>query len=353
MLNYRNNSYNSGDSIIATINDDIIFGKLYIRDDGICYLCHNSMDYRGDVSQNLQGYEYSWRFNSIDTNYLTDGVDIISYCTNIIKKVDYTIDNKLQDFLKSQNLGHPTILLELEDIFSGYNFIEISNTKGMIKLNNTVTKRFVEMKIGRFVNSLLKQVKEIHNYNSSFNNREIENISNNFISFQNDDYIKIETLSGQAILEGYRTDNHIDRKSTLGGSCMNNKESFLNLYVENPESVSMIVIKTFGRIVGRCLLWNTTCGQKLMDKRYTYADWVNSKFDEIRESNNYLNFDEQTKLTVKVNKGTRTNTDEYPYIDTFRMFNTEDDTLSNLISGNDNRQDFIVLSKTDGGYSRY
>lgn len=134
---------------------------------------------------------------------------------------------------------------------------------------------------------------------------------------------------------------------------MNNKESFLNIYVENPESVSMIVIKTFDRIVGRCLLWNTTCGQKLMDKRYTYADWVNSKFDEIRESNNYLNFDDQSKLTVKVNKGTRTNINEYPYIDTFRMFNTEDDTLSNLISGNDNRQDFIVLSRTDGGYSRY
>lgn len=355
MLKYRNSSYRSGDPLIVKIRENIVFGKLFISEysDNRYYICHNSMDFVGDRSPNLQGYEYSWTFTSKGLNELSDEVVIISASNNTVAKLDYNIDIKLIDFFKSQKLGQEIFFLELDDIFTGYNNIEISDTKGMLKLTNTTTKRFVEIKIGRFINSLVKQINEKHNYNSILDNKQIESISNNFLSFQNDDYIKVETLNGESILEGYKTDNYLDRKSTLGGSCMNNMCHFLKIYTDNPESVSMIVIKTFDKIVGRCLVWNTTCGKKLMDKRYTYADWVNVKFDEIREANNYLNFDEQKKLIVKVNKGTVNDIELYPYMDTFRMLNKGDETLSNIIKGDENRRDFMVLSRTDGSYGDY
>jgi hypothetical protein len=46
------------------------------------------------------------------------------------------------------------------------------------------------------------------------------------------------------------------------------RPSDFDIYTDNPEIVSMLVIKTYGKIAGRCLIWTTECG-KSTDKRYT------------------------------------------------------------------------------------
>jgi hypothetical protein len=43
---------------------------------------------------------------------------------------------------------------------------------------------------------------------------------------------------------------------------MNNRLSYFDIYTDNPEIVSMLVIKTYGKIAGRCLIWTTECGKK-------------------------------------------------------------------------------------------
>jgi hypothetical protein len=170
----------------------------------------------------------------------------------------------------------------------------MSDAKGLIKLINSDTNRFVEIKIEDF---LFKQIKPVSNLEIKTTDRELESISNNFLSFSNNEHIKIELLSGNSILDGYKSENYLSIKSTLGSSCMNNKDSsYFDIYTDNPEIVvSMLVIKTYGKIAGRCLIW-TNVVKKVMDKRYTSDDWVNVKFDEIRNADGYLNYDSIPKV---------------------------------------------------------
>jgi hypothetical protein len=47
-------------------------------------------------------------------------------------------------------------------LFIPYNLVRMSDAKGLIKLNSD-TNRFVEIKIGRFLKSLFKQIKPVSN----------------------------------------------------------------------------------------------------------------------------------------------------------------------------------------------
>ncbi len=147
--------------------------------------------------------------------------------------------------------------------------------------------------------------------------------------------------------EGYKTENYLMIKSTLGGSCMNNKK-YLSLYTHNPDSVSLLVVKIYDKIIGRCLLWKTSKGI-LMDKRYTLFDWVDKKFDEILKERNYISYSDlyYKECVVKIPL-VYSNIESYPYLDTFRYLNTNESFLTNSIGLN--KKDFILLTETDGGF---
>jgi hypothetical protein len=56
--------------------------------------------------------------------------------------------------MKSQGLSNELCYLELNVIYPSYNLVRMSDAKGLIKLINSDTNRFVEIKIGRFLKSL-------------------------------------------------------------------------------------------------------------------------------------------------------------------------------------------------------
>lgn len=320
-LTYKGVEFRPGSRIKVKINGQEIDGKLQFEEiDGILFyfVCHNEISQSGRYTENRFGYQYSWAFKKDYDGSLTDSVVILDIEGVEYLKDKFEVSVKLQNFFTGKKID--ILTLENKQIFPEYNKFEVSENKGMIKLTNIEKNRTTDLKLGRFLNSLSKQVVDKLNLEPLFDNKTIEKIHNDYLSYQTGDYIKVEYLMGKDILEGYKKDNYHIIKSSLGSSCMTDKLDYLNLYTNNPDKVQMISIKTFGKVVGRALLWTTDCGKKLMDKMYICDEWVGSKFDEIRSENNYDTWSDYGNsdniLSISVNTD---GIERWPYLDTFQF----------------------------------
>jgi len=362
-IKYKNKEYKSGDSIIFTINDSIIRGKLHINKDEndrpylSAHVCHNNESADGSTAPDKFGYKYSWSFSICKTaEDPFDGSDVRIISHDIIgeNKENYEISDELSHFISTQEMEVLSMFFERDTIFPNYNKIEISEKVGYVKLTDTTKDRFVDIKFGRFLTSLNKEVKVL-----GYTNKEIENLYNNFLVFQKNSYIEVVELKGEYLLDAYRSENYLLVKSSLAGSCMTDKTDYLKLYTSNPEIISLLAIKTFGKIAGRCLIWNTSEG-KIMDKRYTCSDWVNSKFEKIMRENGYIcnssleDYPSCKKINIQLDNYDLEN---YPYVDTFRFFNKNTGLITNALnedlSLNRTKEDietFIQLTTTNGEY---
>lgn len=315
MLIYKGIEYKSGSRVIANIDGIQIEGK--IQQEGVYYyICHNEPEKSGNSANNKLGYNYSWAFKQEYDGTLTDSVVILGMnCVENLKE-DFEISEKLITFFQSKRID----ILSIEDkrMFPDYNKFDISETKGMVRLINSEKNRSTDLKFGRFLNSFYKQYTDTFKIESLFDNKKIEKAHNDYVSYQTGDHIRVEYLTGKQILEGYKRENYQASKSSLGGSCMTDKLSYLDLYTKNSDKVSMVAIKMFDKFVGRCLVWTTNCGQKIMDKPYICDEWVLSKFDEVREKEGYLSFQDVINSSMKlfIDLDT-TNIEEWPYLDTF------------------------------------
>jgi len=367
---YKGIEYKKGDKVICKIDDTLIRGKLSINDYDetddswvSCHICHDNSTYDGDHAPNKFGYKYSWSFG-IDLKEADpfSGSDTIIICHDIEskEKENFNSSDEFENFLSTKELEIVTILLEREFVFKQYNKIEISEKKGYVKLTDTTKNRFVDIRFGRFLNTLFTTTKDSFNLDFNYTNRDIENLYNAFVSYQNNDCIEFVELKGEEILEAYKSENYLYQKSTLGGSCMTDKTEYLKLYTSNPDIVSLLVIKTYGKIVSRCLLWNTDQG-KVMDNRYTCFDWVNSKFENILKENNYIcnssleQYPKCRKINIRLENFKDFLDIEYPYVDTFKFFNIVEGFLTNTISENmyalytnKEKEEFIQLTRSNG-----
>jgi hypothetical protein len=174
--------------------------------------------------------------------------------------------------------------------------------------------------------------------------------------------LTIDVFSGEDIRWGYYEDNYsqlADSGSNLWGSCMRygSCQDYFDIYVEN--NVKMLVAKdTFGKIVGRALLWECTNGRKAMDTIYSpdkvrqvFINWAidNDYYYKSQQSCHHHEFDMHSGESVgswdAVVKLSHVVFSEYPYMDTFMYLNQDDKLLSN-------RDDDYThtLRCTDGGY---
>ena len=174
--------------------------------------------------------------------------------------------------------------------------------------------------------------------------------------------LTIDVFSGEDIRWGYYEDNYsqlADSGSNLWGSCMRygSCQDYFDIYVEN--NVKMLVAKdTFGKIVGRALLWECTNGRKAMDTIYSpdkvrqvFINWAidNDYYYKSQQSCHHHEFDMHSGENVgswdAVVKLSHVDFSEYPYMDTFMYLNQDDKLLSN-------RDDDYThtLRCTDGSY---
>lgn len=119
-----------------------------------------------------------------------------------------------------------------------------------------------KIKIGRFVRKISDKYKP----------EEIEEFGIMFKTFFIGDSIKPIILKGENLRKSYLSENTLGTLGDFTENCMSFKhcQPYLDLYVKNPDKVSLAVIKNQDdKVVARALLWVTDSGITVMDKVYS------------------------------------------------------------------------------------
>jgi hypothetical protein len=196
------------------------------------------------------------------------------------------------------------------------------------------------------------------------NDADIEKFVNKFVAYQRENRVSetvvLKEATGEEIRKYYLVDNYKKVKGTLGNSCMRHSEcqDYLDIYCENEEVVSLIVLLDDDKVVARALLWKLDNGKKLLDRCYSIMDYDQVRYENLAKKNGwfyyksgdvyYDNAKVYTTLRVYLkNYDFRS----YPYVDTLKILDDYNGTLSNELLGD--REDAKLLSDTEGGWEKY
>lgn len=116
-------------------------------------------------------------------------------------------------------------------------------------------------------------------------------IKNNFLC-----NFEFKILRGKDIAKYYNQEHYFcgkGKKGTLWGSCMRDvPKSRFDYYVENPESIGLLAVMYEGKLLGRALLWTDCEGKYIMDRIYSYEDYIQQAF---------IDYAIEHKITYKTN----------------------------------------------------
>lgn len=224
-----------------------------------------------------------------------------------------------------------------------------------------------EYKVGKFINKILTKA----GYN--FTPIQIEDFVNKYkaqMKLRNNTLSRFEIVKGEDIRKYYLVDSYFVKKGSLGGSCMKGKscQPYFDIYVDNPEQISMVILKqeegyvedyvdedtgevvtlpVEDKITGRALLWTDDKGRKIMDRIYVNNTADIEFFKEFANKNGFLykkeqDFNEDTPLMLG---NTQLSSEEsiivvklkenidyrngYPYMDTLKYYVIETGILTN------------------------
>lgn len=267
-------------------------------------------------------------------------LESVMVTSNEFKKIinDMPNTDKIADILYQ-------IIDDKVDIKTNYNLVDVDKEKNdevsflpdnqyqrfLTKGDDVTTKTKGKAKIGRMINQILKD-----NGHTQFKDTDVEKFINNFKSTWNKKHgivnRKTEVVKGKDILKWYNINSYNSDKGTLGSSCMRYEKvnHFMNIYAENPDKISMIIITDEGKLVARALFWvldETTQGSSkkfYLDRIYTEQDSdVNFLFDWVVDNlcnkdskilASHKNSENQYEMKVFLNK---VNFEHYPYADSF------------------------------------
>lgn len=171
-------------------------------------------------------------------------------------------------------------------------------------------------------------------------------------------------VQGEDIRHYYYWANYSTKHSTgtMSDSCMRHGrcQSFLDIYVYNPDQVSLLVLlDQEERAVGRALIWKIDKSTTVMDR--VYANDANTQvFHDYAHKNGWLhktyqsagsdyftaplkNTSNKLYFTLRVSLF---RFDEYPYMDTFRFLDQESGLLTNKVQ--QSSKHWVSLCDTDG-----
>jgi hypothetical protein len=240
------------------------------------------------------------------------------------------------------------------------------NGLGMLGQGNPYEKGRNPVKLGRFVNNILP---------SEFTAKEVEDFVNKFKAALEQSGERFIEVSGEEIGDYYDHKKYSKMSGTLGSSCMAKaNKGIFQIYIDNPEVCSMLVLLEDDLVIGRALIWKLKTSDYLkagtgnsaeyfLDRQYTikesdvekFRTYANEKGWSYKTYNNHTNLgsvtykDESktTEMTVKVKKNDYI---EFPYVDTFRRY---DPNTGILYNDNENGEESIgnyILASTSGGY---
>jgi len=226
------------------------------------------------------------------------------------------------------------------------------------------TVKKAEIGVGRLVRAILKKA------NIQFKDSEVEDFVYKYraeVAKLGDVFSRFQILKGEDIRTYYHKNKYENEKGTLGNSCMRYSgcQRYLDIYVENPEQCSLIVLMSDDKddaICGRAILWTDVDGKKIMDRIYTNRTQDEQLFKDFAKKEGFYykrnqNMNEHepfispegeevslaTKIELSVNRY-----EYYPYMDTFKYF--YEGNPSYLTNSNRFSYDY-ELTDTDGGHS--
>ena len=209
--------------------------------------------------------------------------------------------------------------------------------------------RTPEFGIGRWVRRVFTDV-----IKSPLTDPQIELFVNAYKSvYDSKDSVDLSVVQGEDIKTNYLEDNYLQIMGQLGNSCMRYErcQSYLDIYVQNPEVCKLLVLKEGGKVKGRALLWILSDGRKYIDRIYTIQDSDKNIFKDWAKKNGYdLTYDmstsnEDIKVNLKV-----TSFSKYPYMDTFEYYDDQNGILYENLPEMDEDKQFLRLKNTGGGY---
>ena len=243
----------------------------------------------------------------------------------------------------------------------------IKNDEGKDPFGDGVGR--TKIKVGRFIKRFLsKNAFEEFGINDS----DVEKFVNYYKSYFNYDPKKLIVVEGEDIKKYYLEDNYFRpdgcRYGSLWNSCMRqpDRNKFMTLYAVNP--VKMLVLLTDdGQVRARALLWNeikefnSANVYKFMDRIYTVYDHDVDIFKKWAKDNGYLTKWEQnakSELYVDIDGSPERrhlyvmlenhNLSYYPYLDTFKFY----DTYKGRFSNSQNYNFDYVLIQSSGRVQR-
>ena len=209
--------------------------------------------------------------------------------------------------------------------------------------------RTPEFGIGRWVRRVFSDV-----IKSPLTDPQIELFVNAYKSvYDSKDSVDLSVVQGEDIKTNYLEDNYVEIKGQLGNSCMRYErcQSYLDIYVQNPEVCKLLVLKEGGKVKGRALLWILSDGRKYIDRIYTIQDSDKNIFKDWAKKNGYdLTYDmttsnEDIKVHLKV-----TSFSKYPYMDTFEYYDDQNGILYENLPEMSDDDEILKLKSTGGGY---
>ena len=274
----------------------------------------------------------------------------------------------VSEFLPMNKLGAGEIndiatkpYIDLINLLWGHDIIQDKKPSSEV-----FTKSRNPIKIGRLINNL---------FPGKYTDKEVEVFVNKFKSTVEQTGERFIEVSGDEIGNYYNHNKYKEMSGTLGSSCMaRQNKGIFQIYMDNPEVCKMLVLLEEDRIIGRALIWKLKTSDYLLagtgnsaeyflDRQYTikesdvekFRTYAKEKGWSYKTYNNHTNLEAVTyngesksiKMTVNIIKKDYI---EFPYVDTFRRYDTKTGILYNDIENDIENIGCYILNSTSGGY---
>ena len=213
------------------------------------------------------------------------------------------------------------------------------------------------IKIGKFIKKVVPTTTDV----------QIEDFVNELKAVQDNLKEKIELVSGDEIAKWYKSENCYSGGS-LGNSCMKDK-NFFDIYIQNPETVNLLIMKSGDKIVSRALVWKLKDTKPQLgftynlDRVYTNKDHQEKVMIAFAEKQGwayrvpggvyergvmYQGKKHDIKMSVQIKK---LKYEKYPYMDTFSRYDYVTGELWNDTDKNQKTRGHILTS-TQGDFRK-
>jgi hypothetical protein len=261
---------------------------------------------------------------------------------NLEKEDDY-VKNTLRELEKEPNLSHSDYLFD-------------KNSGDIPKKDRN------PVKLTRIINKLV---------DNKFTPPQIDEFSRKFIAKLTKEDQTFRIVEGDDIAFWYKSENYLEIKGDLGNSCMRNSPSYyFKIYTENPDVCRLVILVDDNeKLLGRALLWKLTSHHPkikdelyFMDRQYTIDQTDVQRFRDFASKNGWAfktfnsvgNIRQVTYnnegFNLDMNIEVSGSFDYFPYMDTFKRYSSNNDTLYNDENEDGNEGDYI-LTDTGGGYT--